>query len=88
MTGSLTTALKEITISNEQMCKEIDVLKTDNTQLRINNDALKNENKQLATLLDKMADNNENQMQQINLLCSDVQQLNVSQCVCVGISYT
>ena len=63
---------------NEQLHKETDVLKADNTQLRINDDAIKDENKQLATLLDKMAVNNENQMQQINLLCNEVQQLKVS----------
>ena len=31
------------------MRRENDVLKTDNTQLRINNDAMKDENKQLKT---------------------------------------
>ena len=49
MTSSLTTALEEM---NEQQRKEIDVLKTDVTQLRTNNDAMKDENKQLKTEVD------------------------------------
>ena len=49
MTSSLTTALEEMTINNEQLRRENDVLKTDNTQLRTNNDAMKDENKQLRT---------------------------------------
>ena len=53
-----------MTINNEQLRREIDVLKTDN-------DALKDENKQLTTLLDKMAVNNENQMQQVNSQSSE-----------------
>ena len=68
------------------MRRENDVLKTDVTQLRTNNDAMKDENKQLTTLLDKMAVNNENQIQQINSqsseivqLRTEVQQLKVSQ---------
>ena len=113
MTSSLTTALEEITINNEQLKREVDVLKTDITQLRSDNDGMKDESKQLKanidkqrdeigdvkaenviikdegkqliTLLDKMAVNNENQMQQINsqsseivLLRTEVQQLKVS----------
>ena len=53
-------------VTNEQLRKEIDVLKTDVTQLRTINYTMKGENKQLTTLLDKMAVNNENQIQQIN----------------------
>ena len=58
------------------------------TQLKINNDKQKDDNKQLTTLLNKMAVNNENQIQQINSLSSEianiqlkaeVQQLKVSQ---------
>ena len=78
---------------NEQQRREIDVLKTDVTQLRTNNDAMKDENKQLTTLLDKVAVNNENQIQQINFqsskiatmkdenkqLRTEIQQLKVSQ---------
>ena len=78
MTNSLTTALEEMTINNEQLGREIDVLKTEN-------DGMKEENKQLTTLLNKMAVNNENQIQQINSQCSEnaqlktkVQQLEVS----------
>ena len=82
MTSLLTTAL-------EEMRREVDVFKTDNTQLRTNNDAMKNEmvylksnnekqkdeNKQLTTLLDKMAVNNQNQMQQINSQSREIVQL-------------
>ena len=46
MTSSLTTALEEMT---EQQRRQIDVLKTNVTQLRTNNDAMKDENKQLKT---------------------------------------
>ena len=87
-----------MTINNEQLRRENDVLKTDNTQLRTNSDAIKNEITQLqakqkdeigqlTTLLDKMAINNQNQMQQINSqssevvqLRTEVQQLKVSEC--------
>ena len=79
MTSSLTTAL-------EEMRRENDVIKTDNTQLRTNNDAIKDEITQLkakqkdeigqlTTLLDKMAVNNENQIQQINSQNSEIAQL-------------
>ena len=75
MTSSLTTALEEMTINNEQPRREVDVLKTDNTQLRTDNDAMKDEIGQLTTLLDKMAVDNENQMQQINSQSSTIAQL-------------
>ena len=75
-----------MTINNDQLRRENDVLKTDNTQLRTNNDAMKdeiiqlqakqkNEIGQLTTLLDKMADNNQNQIQQINSQSSEIVQL-------------
>ena len=71
---------------NEQLRRENDVLKTDITQLRTSNDAMKDENTQLkakqrdeigqlTTLLDKMAVNNQNQMQQINSQSSEIVQL-------------
>ena len=97
----MTTALEEMTINNEQLRRENDVLKSDNTQLRTDNDAMKDEIiqlqgnndkqkdeiRQLTTLLDKMAVNNENQIQQINsqsnentqLRTTKVQELKVSQ---------
>ena len=60
MTSSLTTALEKMTINNEQLRREIDVLKTendmvkvDNTQLRANVDALKDE---ITQLKDKQKD--------------------------------
>ena len=108
MTSSLTTALEEMTINNEQLRRENDVLKSDNTQLRTDNDAMKDEFiqlqakqkdeiGQLTTLLNKMAVNNQNQIQQINSqssenaqLRSKVQNLEVSQllritCICLTI---
>ena len=49
------------------LTRENDALKTDNTQLRTNSDAMKDEIKQLtSTLLNKMAVNNENQIQQMS----------------------
>ena len=86
-----------MTINNKQLRREVDVLKTDNIQLRTDNDAMKDEIGQLTTLLDKMAVNNQNQMQQINSqssenaqLRSKVQKLEVSQwlritCICLTI---
>ena len=38
MTSSLTTALEEMTINNEQLRRENDVLKDENTQLKANMD--------------------------------------------------
>ena len=43
-----------------------------NDILKSNNDTLKDTNKQLTTLLDKIAVNNENQIQQINSQCSEI----------------
>ena len=74
---------------NEQLRREIDVLKTDITQLRTSNDAMKDENTQLKAnnnkqrdeiaeltiLLDRMAFNSENQIQQINSQSSEIAQL-------------
>jgi len=45
-------------------------------QLRRENDTLKDDNKQLAILLDKIAVNNENQIQQINSLSQKNRALN------------
>ena len=74
MTSSLTTALEEMTINNEQLRRENDLLKIDNTQLRTNNDALKDE---LTTLLDEIAVNSENQRKQINSQSSESEKLEV-----------
>ena len=70
----------------EQLRRESNILKTDNSQLRTNNDAMKNEIiqlkakqkdeiGQLTTLLDKMIINNQIQMQQINSQSSEIVQL-------------
>ena len=86
MTNSVTTPLEEMTINNEQLRRENDVLTTNITQLRTNNDAMKNEIiqlqakqkdevEQLTTLLNKMAVNNGNQIQQINSQSSEIVQL-------------
>ena len=54
-----------MTLSSEQLRIENDILKS-------NNDTLKDTNKQLTALLDKIAVNNENQIQQINSQCSEI----------------
>ena len=88
MTSSLTTALEEMTINNEQLRREVYVLTNDNTQLRTHNDAMrdeiiqlqakqKDEIGQLTTLLDKMAVNNQNQIQQINSQSSEIEKMEV-----------
>ena len=75
MTSSLATALEEMTLNNEQLNRENDVLKTDITHLRIDNDNQKDDIGQLTTLVDKMAVNNESQIQQINSQNSEIVQL-------------
>ena len=64
-----------MTINNEQLRRQNDIVKNDNTQLRTNVDAMRNEIRQLTSLLDKMSVNNENQMQQINSQSSEIAQL-------------
>ena len=64
MTNSLTTA-------PEELRRENDALKIDVTQLWTDNTTMKDENMQLTILLDKMAANNENQIQQINFMSSE-----------------
>ena len=75
-----------MTINNEQLRREVDVLTTDITQLRTDNDKQKDEIGQLTTLLDEMAVTNQKQTQQINSqssentqLKTEVQTLKVSQ---------
>ena len=69
-------------INNEQLRRDVDALKTDNTLLRTNADAMmnvitqqKDEIARLTTLLDKVAVNNGNQIQQINFQSSEIAQL-------------
>ena len=71
MTSSLTTALEEMTINNEQLRRENDVLKTDITQLRKNDGAMKDEIKQLKV-------NNDKQRDEIGQLKVENQQLKIS----------
>ena len=78
VTSPLPTALEETR-------KQCDVLKTENTQLRTNRDALKDEIGQLTTLLNRLNENNLKQIQQINSqnteivqLTAEVQKLKVS----------
>ena len=58
MTSSLTTALEEMTINNEQLRREVDLVKAENkavkdenVQLKANNDKQKDEITQLTTVL-------------------------------------
>ena len=55
-----------MTINNEQLRRENDVLKADNMELKTSNEVVKDENKQLSALLDMMAVNTENKAQQTN----------------------
>ena len=68
-----------MTINNEQLRRDNDYLKAnnyaikdENTKLKASNDNQKDEIGQLITLLDKMAVNNENQIQQINSQSSEI----------------
>ena len=45
-----------MTINNEQLRRESDILKIDNTRLRTNNDVIKIENMQLKAKIDKQRD--------------------------------
>ena len=49
MTSLLTTALEEMTINNEQLRREVDLLKVDNIQLRANVDTMRDEIGRLRT---------------------------------------
>ena len=68
-----------MTLNNEQLRREVDVLKTDNDTMKDEIIQLqakqKDEIGQLTTLLDKMAVNNQNQIQQINSQSSEIVQL-------------
>ena len=48
--------------NNEQLRKDLDVLKTDNTQIKAVNDKQNDEIGQLTTLLNNMVANNEKQI--------------------------
>ena len=64
--------MTRLTTALEEMVKENNSLKADNTHLRTNNDKMKNEIVQLTTLLNKVAVNNENQMQQIDFQSNEI----------------
>ena len=49
MTGSLTTALKEMTINNEQLRREVDLVKAENKAVKGENDKQRDEIGQLRT---------------------------------------
>ena len=77
MTSSVTTALEEMTINNEQLRRENDVLKTDNTRLRKNDDAMKDEIKQLKTNNDKQRDQNKQLRTEIDVMKAENIQLKI-----------
>ena len=56
--------------NNEQLRKDLDVLKTDNTQIKAVND---DEIGQLTTLLNNMVANNEKQIDDINFQSSEIE---------------
>ena len=59
--------------NNEQLRKYLDVLKTDNTQIKAVNDKQNNEIGQLTTLLNNMVANNEKQIDDINFQSSEIE---------------
>ena len=73
MTSSLINALGEMTINNEQLTREVDVLKTDNIQLNANNDEQKDKIEQLTNLLNRMEVNEEKQLWQISSQRSEIE---------------
>ena len=79
MTCSLTTALEEMTINNEQLRRENDVIKTDNTQLRTNNDAMKDEITQQRDKIGQLTTVLDSKRSEIVQLRMENQQLKVSQ---------
>ena len=68
-------ALEQIRKQNDSLKANNDAMKDEVTQLKANNDRQKVEIAQLTTVLDKMASNNEDQMQQINSQLSEIDAL-------------
>ena len=62
-----------MTINNEQLTREVDVLKTDNTHLNANNDEQKDKIEQLTNLLNRMEVNEEKQLRQIRFQRSEIE---------------
>ena len=62
-----------MTREKEQLRKELDVLRTDNAQIKAINDKQEDEIGQLTTLLNNMAANNENQIDDINFQSSTIE---------------
>ena len=62
-----------MTINNEQLTREVDVLKTDNIQLNANNDEQKDKIEQLTNLLNRMEVNEEKQLRQIRSQGSEIE---------------
>ena len=59
--------------NNEQLRKDLDVLKTDNTQIKAVNDKQNDEIGQLTTLLNNMVANNEKQIDDIHFQSSEIE---------------
>ena len=59
--------------NNEQLRKDLDVLKTDNIQIKAVNDKQNDEIGQLTTLLNNMVANNEKQIDDINFQSSEIE---------------
>ena len=62
-----------MTREKEQLRKELDVLRTDNAKIKAINDKQEDEIGQLTTLLNNMAANNENQIDDINFQSSEIE---------------
>ena len=75
----MTTALEEMTLKNEQLRREVDVLKANNdamkneiTQLQTNDDKQKDEIGQLTTLLNQITADSKDHIQQVNSKSSKI----------------
>ena len=64
-----------MTVKIKQLKRENDILKANIAQLRTDNVAMEDKIGQLTTLLDKMAVNNQNEIQQINSQSGEIIQL-------------
>ena len=62
-----------MTINSEQLGREVNVLKTDNTHLNANNDEQKDKIEQLTNLLNWMEVNEEKQLRQISSQRSEIE---------------
>ena len=75
MSSSLTNALEESTKNNEQLQREINALKTDNTELKAINNTMKDKIKQLTAKFDKTVEQLNSQSSKIETIKDENKQL-------------